>query len=99
MVTAHFISRRSDADAAIRARLKSLGRAARNWTVVSSDRQVRDAARSAHAGTETSKQFAARMREAPKRTLRGGPRDAESGEGDMSEQELQGWLEFFKRQP
>src|SRR5262245_2786427 len=39
-ITAHFVRLGTSADNAIRNRLKKLGRSARNWTVVSSDRQV-----------------------------------------------------------
>src|SRR5215470_4210350 len=44
-VTAYFIRQGTTADDAIRDRLKKLGRSARNWTVVSSDRQVQANAR------------------------------------------------------
>ena len=48
-VTAHFVPLGSSADHAIRKYLKRLGRSARNWTVVSSDRQVQAEARAAQA--------------------------------------------------
>src|SRR5688500_15452880 len=38
-VNAHFIRLGTSADNAIRSRLKKLGKSAKNWTVVSSDRQ------------------------------------------------------------
>src|SRR5512140_502536 len=40
LLTAHFVRKPRIADEAIRLRLKKLGKAARNWTVVSSDRSV-----------------------------------------------------------
>ena len=48
-VNAHFVRRGATADNAIRSRLKKLGRSAKNWIVVSSDRQVQAEARAAHA--------------------------------------------------
>jgi predicted RNA-binding protein with PIN domain len=39
-VTAYFVPQTSNADTAIRKRLNKLGKAAKNWTVVTSDRQV-----------------------------------------------------------
>src|SRR6266540_6190998 len=40
-ITAHFVRLGTTADNAIRDRLKAMGRSAKNWTVISSDRQVR----------------------------------------------------------
>ncbi|MFH1185836.1 MAG: NYN domain-containing protein [Chloroflexota bacterium] len=95
-VLAHFISQRSTADAAISARLRQLGRAARNWTVVSSDRGVLGAAVSARARTETSEQFAGRLNgdhaSVPGRLARQRP----GGDGGLSEKETQDWLNMFK---
>jgi len=96
-VTAYFVSQRSNADAAIRARLEQLGGAARNWIVVSSDREVLRAARAARARTETSEQFAGRLRR--ERGAQSG-RDARrrlGAEGGLTEQELKQWLDLFKK--
>ena len=57
-VTAHFVRSGRTADEAIAARLARLGRAARNWTVVSSDREVQAAARGAQARVIPSDAFA-----------------------------------------
>jgi uncharacterized protein len=57
-VTAHFVRQGSTADAAIKSRLRSLGKSARNYTVVSSDLEVQDAARSSHAAVISSEDFA-----------------------------------------
>lgn len=90
MVTAHFVRRPQIADEAIRRRLKALGRAARNWTVVSSDRRVQAEARAAGAEVISSEEFAAIVIE----TLRAGPpRNARPA--PMSEQELNEWLQLF----
>ena len=58
LVTAHFVRLGSTADTSIRVRLKTLGRAARNWTVVTSDRQVQAEARAAGATIISSDEFA-----------------------------------------
>ncbi len=57
-VKAHFIRTGRTADDAIIARLRSMGRAAKNWLVVSSDRQVAAAARSFRARVIPSDEFA-----------------------------------------
>lgn len=103
-VTAHFVRRPRIADEAIRQRLKKLGRAARNWSVVSSDRQVQAEARAAGAEVISSDEFAATIID----TLQAGPppqANAPSGRsgqalagarpGNMSERELNEWLLLF----
>jgi len=60
-VTAHFIRMGTTADAAIAARLRKMGRAARNWTVISSDRQVQASADAARAGWLSSEEFARQL--------------------------------------
>jgi len=64
MVTAHFIRQGTTADAAICSRLRGLGNAARNWTVVTSDREVAAAAREASAHVFSSDEFADKLIEA-----------------------------------
>ena len=56
-VSAHFIHQGRTADDAIRSRLNKLGKAARNWTVVSSDRQVAATAREAGAKVFSADEF------------------------------------------
>ena len=60
-VKAHFVSAGRTADDAIIARLRSMRREAKNWQVVSSDRQVTAAARSFHAQVISSEAFAHTM--------------------------------------
>jgi predicted RNA-binding protein with PIN domain len=96
-LTAHFVSRRSTADAAIIARLRTLGRGAKNWTVVSSDGEVLEAALACRAVRETSEQFASRLRrdqrvQAARKQM--GPQRTEWG---MSDDEIKHWLEVFKK--
>ena len=76
MVTAHFVRQGSSADAAIEARLIRLKRAARNWTVVSSDGRVQRAAGAAHARSMSAEEFALEM---AKCTNRGGSRRIQEG--------------------
>ncbi len=90
-VTAHFSPVGSSADNAIRSRLKKLGNAAKNWTVVSSDHEVQSNARAAQAEVVTSDEFAKMIRKAmdsPK---------ASKGERVVSEQELEEWMKMFEK--
>lgn len=91
LVTAHFVRLGSAADAAICARLQSLGRAARNWTVVTSDRAVQAEARAAGAVVLSSEEFAARLK-TPARAVVSRP----SSEAEMSEAEIEKWLSLFR---
>lgn len=111
LVTAHFVRLGATADSAIRARLKTLGRAARNWTVVTSDRQVQADAHSAGAAVVSSEAFAARVNAstrapAPGRQPAKSPQGAKSPKGErvegsakeagMSEEEVEEWLRLFR---
>lgn len=58
IVKAHFVQQGKTADQAILTHLTHLGAAARNWTVVSSDRAVQAAARDYRAMVITSESFA-----------------------------------------
>lgn len=90
-VTAHFVRIGSSADAAIRARLKTLGRAARNWTVVTSDRAVQSEARAAGATIVSSEEFAGEVNASASAA---GPRS--EGEAGMSDAEVEEWLSIFR---
>jgi predicted RNA-binding protein with PIN domain len=57
-VVAYFVTPPRTADEAIRDHLVRLGREAKNWEVVSSDREVRDAAQQAGARSIDSQTFA-----------------------------------------
>lgn len=89
-VTAHFVRFGSTADDAIRRRLRSLGKAARNWTVVSSDRQVQAATRSVSGEVLSSESFAAQLRQARAET----PKPVH--ERKLSAQEVDDWLKLFE---
>ena len=91
-VTAHFVRRPMIADEAIRLRLAKLGRAARNWSVVSSDHRVQDEARRHGAKVVSSEEFARTVME----TLREGPPASVPGDKKMSERELEEWTKLFE---
>ena len=63
-VTAHFIRKGRTADDAIRDRLRKMGNSAKNWTVVSSDREVLNSARSVYAKRVLSDEFAQSVEDA-----------------------------------
>ena len=91
LVTAHFVRLGTTADAAIASRMKSLGRAARNWTVVTSDRQVQTNARAAGAQIVSSEAFAGQVSESMRAPVSG---SAQSG--GMSTEEVDEWLKLFR---
>jgi predicted RNA-binding protein with PIN domain len=89
-VTARFVRLGDTADNAIRKQLKSLGKKAGNWTVVSSDRQVQAEARAARAEVISSDNFAATLKQA---------RDSapkQSNERKLTQQEIDDWLRLFE---
>ena len=91
LVSAHFVRLGQTADSAIRARLKTLGRAARNWTVVSSDRQVQAEARAAGATVVSSDAFAEQVTECMR-----APAQTSEHEAGMSDAEVEEWLRLFR---
>lgn len=88
-VTAHFVRQGSTADEAIRRRLQKLGRAARNWIVVSSDHAVQAAARAVGAQALGSEAFAAQVIEAAREA-------PATGEEKLSAEEVEAWLKMFR---
>ncbi len=92
LITAHFIPRPMIADEAIRLRLKKLGKAVKNWTVVSSDHRVQNESKAAGASVISSDEFARTVME----TLRVGP-PASSREKSLSEREIEEWLDLFNK--
>lgn len=93
-VTARFIRQGQTADQAIQNRLEALGRRARQYTVVSSDRAVAQHARSRHAQVISAEDFAAQMQETA-------AKDQASPEAkpepELGPDELQDWLDLFER--
>lgn len=90
MVKAHFVRPPQIADEAIRQRLKKLGKAARNWTVISSDRQVQAEARALGATVIPSEQYASMVME----TLRVGLPESSPDSG-VSKSDVDYWLDQF----
>ena len=89
-VTAHFVPLGTTADDAIKKQLKKMGRSAKNWTVVSSDRQVQADARAAQAEIISSDAFVGTLKQArnsaPKPT----------NDRHLSAQEVDDWLKLFE---
>ena len=90
-VTAHFVRLGATADNAIRNRLKTFGKSARNWTVVSSDRQVQADARAALAEVVSSEVFAVLLKETRNATPK------PNSERKLSPQEVDDWLKLFEQ--
>ena len=89
-VTAHFVRLGDSADNAIRNRLKRLGKSTRNWTVVSSDRQVQVEARAVQAQVISSDAFAAMLKQA----RNSAPKP--DAERNLSPKEVEDWLKLFE---
>lgn len=91
-ILARFARSGQTADQTIRDQLVRLGKAARNWTVVSSDHQVQASARAARAQPLSSEAFAGLLEE----TLQGGDGSGRaSGDADLSSEEIDDWLDLF----
>ncbi len=90
-VVAHFVRQGRTADDAIASRLDQLGKAAQNWTVVSSDRQVQREARDHRAAILPSEGFAVELRSA----LQSAQTSAPGEPGKLSADELKEWLDLF----
>lgn len=88
-VITHFVAQTDSADNAIRKRLKVMGKAAKNWTVVTSDRQVQADARAAQAEILSSEEFAKLL----KRVMNS-PRVSKT-ERAISKDEVNEWLKLF----
>ena len=91
---AFFCRAGKSADQAIAERLHRLGKEARNWTVVSSDRQVQASAKAMRANVLTAVEFARQLRQTtsrPKTQIH----DKTEPSGVTSE-EVDYWLKVFK---
>jgi hypothetical protein len=90
-VIARFVRQGSTADEAIRAKLSRLGGSARNWTVVSSDREVQASARAARARVMPSEAFAAQLLEGST----GPSKQAGTRPEGLGPDELADWMRLF----
>jgi predicted RNA-binding protein with PIN domain len=91
MVTAHFVRLGTTADNAIKSRLSNLGRAARNWIVVSSDHEVQNAAKNNHAEFISSDFFAGQL----KKAQASAPKP--SSDHGLTPEEVDEWLTLFNK--
>lgn len=91
-VEAHFVQKGRTADDAIMDKLRKLGKRAKNVTVVSSDRQVQQAARAVHAKVISSEAFAAEWEYLISEEPALDPRNRL-----LLEEELADWEALFKR--
>jgi uncharacterized protein len=91
-VTAHFVRQGSSADAAIRQRLGRLGKAAPNWTVVSSDEAVQSSARYVRAQVIGSEAFVGLMRSSFQGNSAPG---IDPGSAPVHPDEVEEWLKLF----
>ncbi len=90
-ITAHFVRLGTTADDAIRARLKTLGKSAKNWIVVSSDRQVQAEAKAVRAEVVSSDSFASQL----KQTRSSAPKV--SKDRKLSDAEVDEWMRLFQK--
>lgn len=90
-VIAHFVKLGQTADNAIRARLNNMAKDARNWIVVSSDREVQSAARVVHAQFVSSEEFVKILRMAISSTPKPNTIDKK-----LSPAEVDEWLKIFR---
>jgi len=91
-VRAYFVRKGRTADDAIMEKLRKLGKRARNVIVVSSDRQVQQAARAAHAKVMSSNAFTKEWRSLISEEPSLDPRNR-----SLSEKELDEWEAIFKK--
>lgn len=89
-IRAHFVLLGQTADAAMRKRLETMGRSAKNWTVVSSDREVLGAAKAHQARSLRAEEFVALLRA----VLQAGVKQG-GAEPTLSTQEVDDWLTMF----
>ena len=90
-VTARFIREGRTADQAIKQKLSRLAGEARNWTVVSSDREVRASARSVRAKSMRVEEFAQLL----DGMIKGSARQGVDEDLGLSSEEVDEWMEIF----
>jgi len=91
-VKARFVRQGQTADQAIYQRLEQLGRSARNFTVVSSDRQVKAAARAWGAKSISAEAFARMLQAALQVSA---TEDEQRAETALQPEEVEDWLTVF----
>jgi len=94
LLKAVFVQQESTADTAIKTRLSQLGNGAKNWTVVSSDREIRVEARSYRSKLLTSPEFARLLRDQLSEIQKEGE---EPDSPDQSNLEVDYWMDQFSQ--
>ncbi len=89
-IKAHFVRQGQTADSAIRRRLEEMGKAAKNWIVVSSDHEVLSAAKVHQVHSLRSEEFVKQIRTALTTTTQSG-----TSESKLSEKEVEEWINLF----
>lgn len=90
-VVARFVREGGTADRAIHNKLKRLGGEARNWTVVSSDREVQVNARNLRSKVISSEVFAQQLMEVLGESAESPP----ESQNELSPQEVEDWMHIF----
>jgi len=91
-VVARFVREGNTADQAIQEHLARLGRTARNWIVVSSDRSIQASARSARAQVVSSESFAIMLLQ----TMQGSSKEMDQRtDPSLSAEEIDDWMKLF----
>jgi predicted RNA-binding protein with PIN domain len=91
-VKAHFIHQDSTADKAMINRLSRMGKDAKNWIIVTSDREILVEARSAHSQTLSSTEFAAMLKKSISATTNDIDKQADP---EISSGEVDFWMDQF----
>jgi uncharacterized protein len=92
VIVAHYVRKGRTADESIVARLNQLGKEARNWTVVTSDRQVQGEGHMRQAQVLSSEAFAGLLHTAQAEAQK---QRRKQPQGEMSAEELEAWLRLF----
>ncbi len=90
-IRAHFVRQGQSADSAIRKRLESMGKSAKNWVVVSSDHEVQNSAKVHQAQFIRAEEFVKQMRAA----FSSMSAASNSGEPTISSKEIEEWMKLF----
>lgn len=89
-VKAHFVRQGQTADSAIRRRLETMSKEARNWVIVSSDHEVQSAAKAHQAQPLRSEEFVRHLRN----TLSAEPQNTDI-DIPISSKEIDEWMKIF----
>ncbi len=90
-IRAHFVRQGQSADSAIHKRLKSMGKSAKNWVIVSSDHEVQNSAKVHQAQFIRAEEFVKQMRAA----FSSMSAASNSGEPTISSKEVEEWMKLF----